>query len=319
MASVKDVATYSGLGKTTVSRYLNKNGYVSKKSAAKIEKAITALGYRPNSLGRNLKYNRSNTIAICVPMVSHPFFAKMIQAVENEAYRNGYKLLVTDSDNKREREEAFIDLVLQNQVDGIIFVTHNKYETFDDTLPVVTIDRSFGENVPCVTSDNYEATYQALSYLHGLGMRKIGFIGGRPSVRSEVLRRYHAYEDFIKEHGLNDLAYYIDSRHGEEHAKASEYIQIHPDVEAIITTSDAYGFACYRALGYDGKGEHKVKIITYDGIMNDWIQQPTFTAIRQDIEAMAKTVVSVLISQIKKEKVASKYIVKTNFIKGETA
>lgn len=319
MASVKDVAAHSGLGKTTVSRYLNKNGYVSKKSAAKIEKSIEELGYRPNFLGRNLKYNRSNTIAICVPMVSHPFFAKMIQAVENEAYRNGYKLLVTDSDNKREREEAFIDLVLQNQVDGIIFVTHNKYETFDETLPAVTIDRSFGTSIPCITSDNYEASYQALEYLYNLGLRKIGFIGGRPSVRSEVVHRYHAYSDFIKEKGLEDYSYYVESRHGEEHSKAREYLRKFPDIEAIFTTSDAYGFACYRALGYDGQGTKKVKIITYDGIMNDWIQQPTFTSIRQDIDAMAKMVLSVLVKKIKKEKVDSKYIVKTSFIKGETA
>lgn len=319
MASVKDVAARSGLGKTTVSRYLNKNGYISKKSAAKIEKAIGELGYRPNSLGRNLKYKRSNTIAICVPVVSHPFFAKMIQAVENEAYRNGYKLLVTDSDNQREREEAFIELVLQNQVDGIIFVTHNKYETFDDTLPVVTIDRSFGTNVPCVTSDNYEATYAALEYLLSLGIKKIGFIGGRPTVRSEVLQRYHAYADFIKEHNLEDYSFYVDSRHGEEHAKASEFVKSRPDLEGIVTSSDAYAFACYRALGYDGKTEHKVKIISYDGIMNDWIQHPTFTAVRQDIEAMARTVVAVLIKQIKKEPVESKYIVKTRFVKGDTA
>jgi LacI family sucrose operon transcriptional repressor len=319
MASVKDVAAHSGLGKTTVSRYINKKGYVSKKAAKKIEESIQALGYRPNSLGRNLKYNRSNTIAICVPMVSHPFFAKMIQAVENEAYRNGYKLLVTDSDNKREREEAFIDLVLQNQVDGIIFVTHNKYETFDATLPVVTIDRSFGTDVPCVTSDNYEATYQALLYLYQLGLRKIGFIGGRPSVTSEVLHRYHAYLDFVHDYQLVDRSSYVDSRHGEEHAKASDYIRLHPDLEAIITSSDAYGFACYRALGYDGKKEHPVKIITYDGIMNDWIQQPTFTTIKQDIDQMAKTVVKVLIERINKQPVESKYIIKTSFVRGETA
>ncbi|HOM32832.1 MAG TPA: LacI family DNA-binding transcriptional regulator [Bacilli bacterium] len=319
MAKVQDVAALSGLSTSTVSPYLNKNGYVSKKAAAKIEKAIAELDFRPSFLGRSLKYNRSFIIAICVPMVSHPFFAKMIQAVENEAYRMGYKLLVTDSDNKREREEDFIELVLNKRVDGIIFVTHNKYETFDDSLPVVTIDRSFGPKVPCVTSDNYDAVYAGLAYLYNKGRRHIGFIGGRPNVQSEVLERYKAYQDFIRDKGLDDLSFYVDSRHGEELGNAYKFITKYQHLDAIVTSSDAYGFACYRALGYDSSATRKVDIITYDGIMNDWIQYPTFTAIKQNIDEMAKAVVDVLIKQMNKEPVKSKYIVKTEFIKGETA
>ena len=61
MAKVQDVAALSGLSTSTVSRYLNKNGYVSKKAAAKIEKAIAELDFRPSFLGRSLKYNRSSS------------------------------------------------------------------------------------------------------------------------------------------------------------------------------------------------------------------------------------------------------------------
>ncbi|MGM9874249.1 MAG: LacI family DNA-binding transcriptional regulator [Bacilli bacterium] len=315
MSSILDVAKSAGVSKSTVSRYFN-NGYVSKEVRIKIEKAINELNYKTNSIGKMFKDNSTKTIALCVPVVSHPFFALMIQAIENEAHANGYKLLITGSANDVEREKEFIDLLSHNQVDGIIFITHNKYRHFDSSLPVVTIDRHFGKNVPCITSDNYDATYKALKYLYQKGHRKIGFIGGCPKVESEVSKRYDAYLDFIKAYNLESYVYYEDFRHGEEILRSLQFNEKYPDVDALFATSDAFGFAFYRICNDINK---KIDIITYDGCMNKWIQVPTFTSVRQNIEEMAKVTVDVLLRRIKKEKVDSLYKIKTEFVIGETA
>ena len=124
MSSIIDVAKKAGVSKSTVSRYFN-NGYVSEECAERIKKAIDDLSYSPSSLGRALKYNRSMTIGLCVPKISHPFFSKITEAIEDEAYALGYRLLLTDSGNDKAREESFISLAKKNQIDGIIFVTHN--------------------------------------------------------------------------------------------------------------------------------------------------------------------------------------------------
>lgn len=316
MASILDVAKVAGVSKSTVSRYFN-NGYVSKEVKVKIEQAIEKLNYKTNSIGKMFKDNSTKTIALCVPVVSHPFFAQMIHAIENEAYLNGYKLLITGSGNDVEREKSFIDLLEHNQVDGIIFITHNRYDHFDSSLPVVTIDRHFGKNVPCITSNNYDATYQALTYLYEKkGRRKIGFIGGCPKVKSEVSKRYEAYLDFIKKHNLKPYVYYEDFRHGEEISRCYEFIEKYQDIDALFATSDAFGFAFYRILSERNK---MIDIITYDGCMNKWIQVPTFTCLKQNIEEMAKVTVNVLIKRIKKEKVERLYTINSTFVIGETA
>ncbi len=315
--TIIDIANLAKVSKSTVSRYLN-NGYVSKDAAERIKKVIEQENYEQNSFGRALKLNRSFILALCVPMISHPFFAKISECIENVAHEFGYKLLITDSDNNRKREEEFIKMLKNNQVDGIIFITHNKYNNFDSSLPIVTIDRLFGKNVPCITSDNYDATFKAIKYLYSLNCRNIGFIGGKPSVSSEVLERYNAYNDVCDELGLEKYIFYDDFRHGEEYVHSKRFLNKYKKLDAVFTTSDSFGFAIYRVareLNYNSD----LKIITYDGCMGDWIQNPTFTTIKQDLNNMARQVVTTLIKRIDKEEVESKIIVPTTFVKGETA
>lgn len=315
--TIVDIAKIANVSKSTVSRYLN-NGYVSKEAQKRIKQAIESENYEQNSFGRMLKLNRSFAIALCVPMISHPFFAKITEEIENCAYEFGYKLLVTDSDNNRAREEEFISMVYKNQVDGIIFITHNKYECFDSSLPIVTIDRLFGDNVPCITSDNYNATYNAIKYLFEKGCRNIGFIGGRPLVNSEVLERYHAYLDACKDFGLQTYVSYGNFRHGEEYTHSNEFLHKYTNLDAVFATSDTFGFTIYR-VATEMNYPQQLRIITYDGCMSDWIQNPTFTTIRQDLKSMAFKVVDTLLKRINKEKVESKIIVPTEFVIGETA
>lgn len=319
MASIIDVAKKAGVSKSTVSRYFN-NGYVSEECAERIKKAIDDLSYSPSSLGRALKYNRSMTIGLCVPKISHPFFSKITEAIEDEAYALGYRLLLTDSGNDKAREESFISLAKKSQIDGIIFVTHNFYDRMDPNLPIVTIDRRFAGGVPTITSDNYEATKKALAYLWDQGARRIGFLGGKPAVTSFVYDRYRAYSDFASEHGMEERTGYYESKHGEEYCYSEKYFASFPDVDAVFATSDAYGFAYYRVLVRNGKSCDDVKIVTYDGCMNDLIQSPSFTSVVQNIPAMANKVVEVLNMKITGQKdIDDVYTIPTTFFKGETA
>ena len=79
MPGIRDVAAYAGVGIGTVSRALNKTGYVSKETREKIEEAVRVLGYQPNELARNLYRNKSGMIGVVVPDLENPFFAKFLK------------------------------------------------------------------------------------------------------------------------------------------------------------------------------------------------------------------------------------------------
>ena len=81
MATIKDVAALSGVSVTTVSRVLNKRGYISEDTYKKVYDAMAELNYQPNQLARSLSKQKTNFIGLLVPDVSHPFFRRNVQAV----------------------------------------------------------------------------------------------------------------------------------------------------------------------------------------------------------------------------------------------
>ncbi len=310
MTNIYDVAELAGVSKSSVSRYFN-GGSLSKKSAKKIEEAIKKLNYKPNFVGKVLKDNSTHLIGICIPLMSHPFFAKFIQAVNKEVYKRNYSLIILESENKFEKESESIDLIHHNKVDGLIFVTHNANLPFDFNIPVVTIDRHI-QNVPCISSDNYDSTYKALEYLYKKGARSIGFLGGKPDMPSEVNLRYEAYCDFIKKHNLENHSLFEKVTHGGEYKMAQEFLEKEANIDSCFCSSDAFAFSLYRL-------NPKLKTIAFDGCMQDWIQTPIFTSIKQDIPSLAKKAVEVLFERINKHPIENKYIIDSTFIIGETA
>ena len=320
MASIITVAKLAGVGKSTVSRYVNGNGYVSEENKAKIDKAIKELEYIPSTSGRSLRLKRSYAMAICVPMIAHPFFSRFAEALENAVFeqavegnnRLNHVVIVSEEEQKRLKW-----LMSHHLIDGAFLVTHDDFDPSEYGIPLVTVDRLMGKEVPVVTSDNYESTYKALGYLYAKGARWIGFIGGCPARPSEVIRRYDAYLDFVKEKGLPEIKSYADYRHGQEVEIAEEFLSKEKGLEAVFATSDVFGFAVYRASKRLNYGP--LSIVCYDGCMDDFIQTPRFTCIQQNIDLLARTALDLLLKKMNKEPCPEKVVVPSIFREGETA
>lgn len=128
-------------------------------------------------------------MALLVPVIDHPFFSKIAYYIEDELDKNGYSLLVSSSQSRQSKEYAMIEKLKKKDVDGIIFITHYDYKDEDlSSLPVVSMDRHF-DNVPFVTSDNFDSSVKACEWLLAQGCRKVAYIGGKTLVGSEVMER----------------------------------------------------------------------------------------------------------------------------------
>ena len=191
--TIKDVAKYAGVGVGTVSRVINNEKAVGEKTRTKVLEAMKALNYSRNNMAFRLRKNETRIIALLVPVINHPFFAKLAYYVEDEACRFGYSVLLVSSQQKVDKEAEIITKIKHREVDGAVFVTHYMHE--EDELqdcPIVSIDRTFGKNIPYVTSDNYDATKKAIKYMIERGAERVGLIGSKPLVASEVLARERA-------------------------------------------------------------------------------------------------------------------------------
>ena len=299
--TIKDVAQKAGVGIGTVSRVLNDSPQISEETKKRVLSAIKELNYVPNVAGKRLSKNKSNVIAVLVPVINHPFFSKLIAELEIAADLRGYSLLVASSQHRIEKENEILRRVAQNEADGAIFVTHYQHneEEFKN-LAVVSIDRHLGKDIPIVTSNNYEASKAAVEYLIQKGCQRIAYLGTKPSQASEVSLREKAYQDVMKEHHLEPLVINEDVTHGEESSVVNHLFE--------------------RKEKFDGhiKVPEDLQIVSYDGEFQNG-GASRITTLEQPLKKMAERCVELLIKLINGEKdVEPMNIFDCHFIKGKS-
>ena len=318
--TIKDVAERCGVGIGTVSRVLNNSPQISEKTRAKVLKAIKDLNYVPNVAGKRLSQNRSNVLAVIVPVIDHPFFTKLIGEIELAADKRGYSLLVASSQHRIEKEKEILKRIAQNEADGAIFVTH--YEHKEDefkNLAIVSIDRHLGKGIPIVTTNNYEATRQGVEYLIEKGCKKISFLGTKPSQESEVFLREKAYRDVIKEHGMEEIVVNKEIKHGEEEALIDSLFGTDKTIDGIFVSGCILANVLKKRFEKAGcKLPEEVQVISYDGEFFR-TSNKTMTTLKQPIHEIAERSVELLIKLINNEdNIPMMNIFDCQFVKGDT-
>ena len=318
--TILDVAKKSGFGVGTVSRVLSGDKSVKESTRKKVLQVVKELNYTPNVNGARLRKEHSGVIAVLVPIINHPFFAEFVEDVDVIAMQEGYSILLVTSQMNVEKEKEMLIKIKRKEVDGTIFVTH--YEHEDDELagcPLVSVDRHLNHSVPYVSSDNYDATKEAIEYLISTGARNIGFIGTKPFVDSEVLLREKAYLDVIKEHNLTPYLVNEVVEHGEEKKIVDKLLDSYPNLDAIFASGNTLSQILYDTLrSRNIKIPEEMQIISYDGVFASWGDNGSITSIQQPIKELAEGAFRILIDVINGKEVQQKNIYKTSFIKGNT-
>ena len=318
--TIKDVAKKAGVGVGTVSRVLNGGKSVNKETHQRVLETIEELHFVPNQMAARLRKDASGIIALLVPVVNHPFFAKLAYFIEDEADKFGYSILLVSSQKRMEKEQNILQRIKRREVDGAIFVTHFYHEEKElKGCPLVSIDRPLGADIPYVTSDNYDATKNAVEYLIQKGCRKIGYVGSKPLVDSEVLKREDAYLDVMKEQGIEPRIKNDVILHGDESNVVEEFLQAYPDVDGVFASGHTMAQVLYEtALRKGIKVPEQMQIVSYDGSFKQWSNNPYLSCVEQPIEEMAREVVRLLIDKIDGKEVQMRTMLKTNFLVGAT-
>lgn len=304
MTNIREVAKIAGVSPSTVSRVINGSANVEENKRQRVLAAIEQTGFRPNELARALYKKSSRIIGVIVPNIENPFFNELSKAIEEEAYQNGYRILLCNSNNNTEKEVLNIQMLRQMNADGIIIITHSDktgWELSECKLPVVVVDRKITGIVATayIESDHYKGGRMAVEHLLGCGCKNIICLRG-PLELSTGLQRYLGYRDFCKEHGLEEK--YIDCLYdyvcGLE--ASEELLRKYPEVDGIIACNDMVAIASYKVLTHTGRRvPEDVQIIGFDDIKFSRLFTPEFTTITQSITQMGTLAVQIII-QVRK-------------------
>lgn len=317
--TIKDVAKHAGVGIGTVSRVINNEKAVGEQTRKKVIESMKTLNYAPNNMASQLRRNETRIIALLVPIVDHPFFAKLAYYIEDEADKFGYSIILVSSQQRVEKEAEIISRIKHKKVDGAVFVTHYIHEEEDlKDCPIISIDRVLGKDIPYVTSDNYESTKNAIKYMIDRGAQRVGFIGSKPLVDSEVMERERAYLDVMAEYDMPIRMVNEVMQHGEETAVVADFIEKYSDVDGVFVSGYTLSQVFYEASTELGKKiPDDLQIVSYDGIFKPW-NVSHMTSVEQSIEDMARQVVRLLIQKIHGEETCIRTVVKTKFVSGTT-
>ena len=317
--TIKDVAKHAGVGIGTVSRVINNEKAVGEKTRKKVVESMKALNFLPNNMASQLRKNETRIIALLVPIVNHPFFAKLAYYVEDEADKFGYSVILVSSQQRVEKEAEIISRIKHKKVDGAVFVTHYIHEEEDlRDCPIISIDRVLGKDIPYVTSDNYDATKNAIKYMIDRGAKRVGYVGSKPLVDSEVSERERAYRDVMAEYNMPVKMVNEVMQHGEETVVVSNFLEKYADVDGVFvsgyTLSQVF---CEAATELGRKIPDDLQIVSYDGIFKQW-SMSNMTSVEQPIEEMAREVVRLLIKKIHGEETPIRTVLNTQFVLGTT-
>ena len=213
-----------------------------------------------------------------------------------------------------------IDKLNRNEVDGVIFVTHYNHNQEElKNKNIVTIDRHLAEDIPFVSSNNYDSSKEAIEYLIEKGCKNIAYLGSKPFVDSEVLLREKAYLDVIKKHGMEPKIHSVVINHGEEQEKVDEFIETYPEVDGIFVSGASMSYALYRTLINKGKKiPEDVQIISYDGFFGDFKDSNVITCVEQPVEEMARKCIEILLDLFNKNKPKTQNILNSKFVINNT-
>lgn len=314
MGTIKDVAKMAGVSTSTVSRALSGKIPVDEKTKQKVMAAVKELNYQPNALAKSLKEGTTNTIALIIPNIRNAVFPAVARGVEDIARKHGFTVILCNTDEDLTIEKEYVDKLKKRWVDGFVFATAVNNEDHilalkDAGFPVILLVRHLDAKIDAVISDNFKASYEAVSYLVKRGHKKIAIISNKLEL-SLYKNRLEGYKKALQEADLPiDEELIITSLSDEDNAYEPmlKMLQSGIDVDAVFAMSDYKAAGVIRAIKDFGLSvPEDISVIGYGNTEMSPLLDPPLTTISQPFYEMGANATTKLIKLIKNKNKSQK-------------
>jgi LacI family transcriptional regulator len=289
-ATIKDVAKMANVSIYTVSRVVNNQGGVSETAETKVKEAIAALEYRPNIIARALKGRATKSLGLIIPSIENPVFPPLVKVIENTANKYGFTTILCISDGILEKEKQHLELLIEKQVDGIIFNAmggyHKGFEIVNRThTPIIVIGRKIeGFETSNVSVNNFHGGYLACEYLIKTGMKNIAILLGQLEASSAMEDRFEGYKAALKNYHIeyNENLVVKGRWSFEEGILATEeLLSRNVAFDSVFASNDTIAIGCMEKLISAGYAiPDKISVIGYDDVPIASIIRPHLSTVR---------------------------------------
>jgi LacI family transcriptional regulator len=308
VVSVRDVASRAGVSVGTVSNVMNRPEKVSPATVENVQRAIAELGFVRNDAARQLRAGRSRAIGLVILDVGNPFFTDLARGAEDQAGLAGFSIILGNSDEKADRESAYLDLFEEQRMHGVLIsplgdVTDRLHRLRERGIPAVVVDRTTpDESFSSVSVDDVAGGRLAVEHLIGTGRRRIAYVGGPMEIR-QVTDRLAGAQEAVNAAAATSLEVIptdaltvLEGRRAGMAIVAREHAD-RPD--AIFAANDLIAFGLLQALNMQGAVTvpGQIALIGYDDISFAEASVVPLSSIRQPSGMIGRRAVEILLEE----------------------
>ncbi|HBF74419.1 MAG TPA: LacI family transcriptional regulator [Lactobacillus sp.] len=306
-ATIKDVAEEAGVSTATVSRVLaNKEGFYSERTAQRVRKVATSLGYEKNISAVELVTQKSQVIGVIISSIKTNFSNKIIEGIQDEALKHGLSVIMLYAgQNDPQLQERALKTLIERSVKGILVVAiqltdQNLTLLQSSQIPYRFLSTSYNsDQLPSIASDDYQIGYQATQHLIQKGHRKIGLVAMDVS---EYIgqQRVAGYKDAMRQSALPVKDEWVKTGMYtyDDGSNAMKAFGQRPEVTAIIGASDLASIGVLnQAVQFNIKVPEQLAIVSIDGTYLAEIVRPQLTTVTQAFYEMGTLGMQTLLDQ----------------------
>ncbi len=311
MATIREVARLAGVSPITVSRVINNTSYVSAETRLRVEAAIAELNYVPNKLAKSLRQKQTNTLALLVTDITNPFWTTVARGAEDVASEQGMNVILCNTDESENKQNTYLNLVLQKQVDGILLVPVNNDQCEaiqhiqGQDVAVVVMDRKVtNAEVDVVRCDSEGGAYQIIRHLLEKGHRQIAMLNGAANVFTAI-ERANGYRRGLTEAKLDagaEQIYYGEFTLASGYEMTQQALKGNPRPTALFAANNFIAIGALRALHESGvRVPEDIAVVGFDDLPEEIVIEPFLTVSAQPAYEMGRQAMALLLKRIAEE------------------
>lgn len=307
--TISDVAAAAGVSRQTVSNVLKAPERVAPDTAARVRRAIEALGYRPNRAAQNLRQRTSRCIGLKIgsPAGVSNFLDRFLHVLTEAAGEAGYHVLLFTPTAVDEELAMYEDLVRTGTVDGFVLADVALRDPrppwfAERRIPFVCFGRPRGHDHGRYWWADVDGAYGlacAVDHLVGLGHRRVAYLGW-PEGTGYGDERRSGWRDATRRHGLEaaDLAATCAEEVSAAVATAAQLLQLPDPPTAFACGSDTFAVGARLAGGTDSDGRPNVDVVGFDDAPAALLMSPPISSVRQPLGEVAHSIIALLLEQL---------------------
>lgn len=304
--TVLDVAREAGVSVATVSRVMSNIPTVSEANRIKVLEAVARMGFRPNTMARNLRKGSSNTVALVVSDIEQNFFSSLAKNIQQQLEEEGLDLLLYNTNHSFHRLQNFLDRVPSMGLKGVIIATTDQLQV-ETILPLVNeiraagvgmlsiVQRLEGTGIPAILQEEREACARSVRYLLSTGRGPVAFIG-RITGSVVASERFAGYREALEAHGepfRPELVWNASYRYLAGNEATAAAIERGLRFRSIQTASDELAYGAISALRDRGLAiPDDVAVIGFGNLEMSAHMRPALTTVSSDNIQIAQRVAS---------------------------